>query len=163
MLRENWSHFKYGKIKAFRTSVALGRAYIWCGSNSYLYSKFLKHQDLRFRVFQSSKNWDFLEIWVQRLGCFQALSLKNWILHKLISYIFPYFPLISYVYIYIYIYIYIYQSIFLIYLAQGDAERVAQLGLALPSTRVLLSLVILPFLHLWDWFSFSTLHNCTSY
>ena len=84
--------------------MALGRAYIWCGSNSYLYSKLLKHQDLRFRVFQSSKNWDFLKIWVQRLGCFQALSLKNWILHKLISYIFPYFPLISYVYIYIYIY-----------------------------------------------------------
>ena len=158
MLRENWSHFKYGKIKAFRTSVALGRAYIWCGSNSYLYSKFLKHQDLRFRVFQSSKNWDFLEIWVQRLGCFQALSLKNWILHKLISYIFPYFPLISYVYIYI--------SIYLSYLSCTRGclcERVAWLGLALPSTRVLLSLVILPFLHLWDWFSFSTLHNCTSY
>lgn len=66
-------------------------------SSSYLYSKFLKHQDLRFRVFQNSKNWDFLKIWVQ--------SLKNWILHKLISYIFPYFPLISYVYIYISIYL----------------------------------------------------------
>ena len=68
-------------------------------SSSYLYSKFLKHQDLRFRVFQNSKNWDFLKIWVQ--------SLKNWILHKLISYIFPYFPLISYIYIYIYISIYL--------------------------------------------------------
>ena len=110
--------------------MALGRAYIWCGSNSYLYSKFLKHQDLRFRVFQNSKNWDFLKIWVQ--------SLKNWILHKLISYIFPYFPLISYVYIYI--------SIYLSYLSCTRGclcERVARLGLALPSTRVLLSLVIL--------------------
>ena len=99
-------------------------------SSSYLYSKFLKHQDLRFRVFQNSKNWDFLKIWVQ--------SLKNWILHKLISYIFPYFPLISYVYIYI--------SIYLSYLSCTRGclcERVARLGLALPSTRVLLSLVIL--------------------